>query len=565
MAEPAAILDDEAHDAARDDAGALVAAHPGPALVLDSFGSPCLANDQAASFSRALVAGGLVALRDRVVAVAGGGDGARLEVEFNGRAYEVLLLPWGRPARVVALCRDVGRDRDLRRALIESRQRYKDFASCASDVLWETGPDGCFAFVSPAGALGFAAAELVGRDPAQLLNPNARRPIQDPFRTDVPVIDQELHLIGAGGVRACVVASSLPVFGDGGVVVGARGVWRDVTAERAREAELLALRRRDHAVAHIVGAMREEPDVGAMLGQGAAALVDTLGAVFASIYALQPGGLEPAASAGGEPAWLRPLVTSHLDADATDRMRDLVGEGLAILMVACRSRGRLNGALCLGCAESTPWSADERAIVEAVADAVELTIDQVRDHEAIRRLSRVDGLTGLLNRRAFAEETGRRGALAARRGTAASLFYIDLDHFKQVNDGTGHAAGDAALVAVAQLIVAQFRRGDVVARLGGDEFAIWCDDTGETDARAKAAQLSRAAESLRRLSPPDQPPLGLSIGVATRAGDGVADTEAMLAEADTALYAAKNAGRGTFAHAADLADPSRSLGDPEPC
>jgi len=462
------------------------------------------------------------------------------------------------------MCRDVGRDRDLRRVLIESRQRYKDFAACASDVLWETGPDGHFAFISPAGALGFSAAELVGRDPAQFLDPDARRPIQDPFRADVPVIDQELRLIGAGGVRACVVASSLPVYGDGGVAVGARGVWRDVTADRAREAELLALRRRDHAIAHVVGAMREEPDVGAMLGQGAAALVETLGAMFASVYVLGPGGLEPAAAVGEEPAWLPPLVTSHLDAEATEGTRDLAGEGMAILTVACRSRGRLNGALYLGCAAGTPWFDDERAIVQGVADAIGLTIDQVRDHQAIRRLSRVDELTGLLNRRAFAEELGRRGALAARHGTPASLFFVDLDHFKQVNDDGGHAAGDAALADVAQLVAAQFRRSDVVARLGGDEFAVWCDDTAEAAARAKAARLCRAAAALRRHSRPGSSSLGLSVGIATRAGEAAADTEAMLAEADAALYAAKSTGRGTFVHAADLAGTTDTTRDQEP-
>jgi diguanylate cyclase (GGDEF)-like protein len=345
-----------------------------------------------------------------------------------------------------------------------------------------------------------------------------------------------------------VLISALPVFADG-VLVGARGVWRDVTADHAREAELVGLRRREHAIAQIVGAMRDEADVDAMLNQAAEALEQAVGAAFVAVATLEGDELALTASAGPAPDWLLPIATAHLGDGVARAVRDLVGEGVAMLMIATRSRGRVNGALCVGRAAADPWTDEDRAVVLGIADAVGLTIEQVRDHEAVRRLSRLDGLTGLLSRRAFREEIERRAALAARRGSACAVFYIDLDHFKQVNDGAGHAAGDAALVAVARLLTEVFRRADVVTRLGGDEFAAWCDDMGTEGARAKAEALHEASRALARLSPPGAPPLGLSIGVASRVGDG--DIDALLAEADGALYAAKRGGRGRFVMAGD--------------
>lgn len=126
-----------------------------------------------------------------------------------------------------------------------------------------------------------------------------------------------------------------------------------------------------------------------------------------------------------------PIATAHLGDGVARAVRDLVGEGVAMLMIATRSRGSVNGALCVGRDAADPWTDEDRAVMLGIADAVGLTIEQVRDHEAVRRLSRLDGLTGLLNRRAFREEIEHRAALAARRGRACAVFYIDLDHFNQ--------------------------------------------------------------------------------------------------------------------------------------
>ncbi|APX21640.1 MAG: GGDEF domain-containing protein [Rhodobacteraceae bacterium] len=141
-----------------------------------------------------------------------------------------------------------------------------------------------------------------------------------------------------------------------------------------------------------------------------------------------------------------------------------------------------------------------------------------------------DSLTGLPNRRGFE-------ALAPALGTGAVLF-LDLDHFKQVNDTQGHAAGDAVLKGVAGVISATMRRQDVVARWGGEEFVIWLPGATEDVARGIGERL--------RLAISDRVPLprGLltaSIGIAVaREGDS---RDRLIARADAALYAAKAGGR----------------------
>lgn len=150
-----------------------------------------------------------------------------------------------------------------------------------------------------------------------------------------------------------------------------------------------------------------------------------------------------------------------------------------------------------------------------------------------------DVLTPLLNRRAFMRELRRIAAFAQRYGSPASLIYLDLDGFKGVNDRFGHAGGDAALKAVADRLLAHVRESDIVGRLGGDEFGVILAQADEETARAKAASLAAIIEG----QPVDlgewSAPLHVSYGVRAIPPDG--DPEAVLAEADAAMYVRKRA------------------------
>ena len=148
-----------------------------------------------------------------------------------------------------------------------------------------------------------------------------------------------------------------------------------------------------------------------------------------------------------------------------------------------------------------------------------------------------DALTPLLNRRAFLREMGRIRTFAQRYGAPASLVYFDLDGFKTVNDRYGHAAGDAALQAVAERLLAQVRESDVVGRMGGDEFAVILVQADQHVAAAKAAALAQAIEREPIKFGDWSAPLHISYGVQQITLD--ADPEAIVAQADAAMYAAK--------------------------
>ena len=156
----------------------------------------------------------------------------------------------------------------------------------------------------------------------------------------------------------------------------------------------------------------------------------------------------------------------------------------------------------------------------------------------LRTLASHDSLTGALNRGAFEQRLDAELARARRSSTHLSLVIFDVDHFKRLNDSFGHAAGDAALRAIGDIVAAGMRRSDVFGRLGGEEFGLLLPDTGIAGAATVADKLRR------RLAAPTagQRPLTVSFGVAEVHG-GASTARAMFDDADRALYAAKRAGR----------------------
>ncbi len=165
--------------------------------------------------------------------------------------------------------------------------------------------------------------------------------------------------------------------------------------------------------------------------------------------------------------------------------------------------------------------------------------------EKIDWLARHDTLTEIANRHQFNEQLEKWTA-ALQDGHAFALQWIDLDHFKEVNDTLGHPAGDALLKSVANRIRKVLRGTDIVGRLGGDEFAIL--QAGVSD----QSQATRLVERLQRtLAEPhrvlgNHVTVGASIGIALAPKDGC-DPEVLMKKADLALYSVKNSGGGTYA------------------
>lgn len=167
----------------------------------------------------------------------------------------------------------------------------------------------------------------------------------------------------------------------------------------------------------------------------------------------------------------------------------------------------------------------------------------IREQERLAHASLTDELTGLLNRRALDRRLAEETARAERYGTELSVLVLDLDNFKDINDTWGHAAGDALLRAVGVLLRAELRTTDIAARYGGDEFALVLPEVNKTGAWAVAEKIR---SSLRRLSVDagsgEFVSTSCSVGVAS-VNESAREPDDVMRAADSALYAAKAAGR----------------------
>ena len=188
---------------------------------------------------------------------------------------------------------------------------------------------------------------------------------------------------------------------------------------------------------------------------------------------------------------------------------------------------------------------DEQQQLNGVCGMINDITTLKRVEQQLRILARHDTLTGLPNRNQFDDKLADAMARSRRSGTPMALMFLDIDHFKSINDTLGHHGGDAVLREFAQRLIKAVRATDTVARLAGDEFVIILEglhvaEECATVAKKIIAAMTRAFDVLgyaRRVT--------TSVGIAIDRGD-IADGEALLRRADDALYDAKAAGRNTF-------------------
>jgi len=163
-------------------------------------------------------------------------------------------------------------------------------------------------------------------------------------------------------------------------------------------------------------------------------------------------------------------------------------------------------------------------------------------HEEIYRLTTVDGLTQIFNKRYFAEALDREIARASRYRRELSLVMFDLDHFKEVNDTHGHLAGDSVLKTLAHTIKTRIRTEDIFARYGGEEFAIILPEIDGHNAHQFAEKIRRIVETTDFRFEATKIPVTISMGVATLDLEEPS-AAALIKRSDERLYEAKSAGR----------------------
>jgi len=236
------------------------------------------------------------------------------------------------------------------------------------------------------------------------------------------------------------------------------------------------------------------------------------------------------------------LVRRQIDATS---QRDLASD----LVAPIESEEGLIGVLSVG--GVTRRAGHAKRLLKMVADLSGLAYSYVTKLRLTEHAADIDGLTGTLNKRAFQRRLGEEIHLAERQHQPLSLLLLDIDHFKNYNDTSGHLEGDEVLRRIGSLLRAGVREDDAVARYGGEEFVILYPSATKAQA-LKAAEAVRQAVEAERFTHGARQPLGrvtISGGVATFPEDSRSSVD-LIRAADQALYEAKAAGRNRIVAAA---------------
>ncbi len=503
-----------------------------------------------------------------------------IDMEVN-RTDEAGALKWLRTTKLpmrddhgeiiglIGVARDITERKRAEQAWEAERALFRAMIDQVPDYLFVKDTASRFTVVNRAVAadLGLQPEDLIGKTDFELhwaeLAQKFFADEQKVISSGEPLLDIEEYVVDVSGNKKWLSTSKVPLRNDRDEIIGIVGVSRNISERRRVEAALAESESRWNFA--LEGA-----------GQGVWDHDLKHGKAFYSRMWRQMRGLSLDETVdGSRDAW---LARVHPDdrariVDQADRQNS--GE-LAQNSFEYRERHRDGHYIwILSRGKAVEWNPDGSvariigtdtditSLKEAEAQAAEEKEQTYRKHvaalekaheaaEAAQRLAqslaRHDALTGLPNRRVFAEVLEAARLQAGRGGAQFAVLSLDLDRFKPVNDIYGHQAGDDVLREVATRIGAVVRGGDTVARLGGDEFALimHCVNLDDEPVAAAAFLADRIIGAVERpISIGDRcVDVGASIGIALCPQDGT-DPETLLRAADMAMYRAKEEGRGT--------------------
>lgn len=237
-----------------------------------------------------------------------------------------------------------------------------------------------------------------------------------------------------------------------------------------------------------------------------------------------------------------PLVVEDLRQDPRFRENPLVTQAPHLCFYAgaplIDPHGYALGTIAVVDTQPRMFSEAQRTLLSDLSTLVISTLESRLQSSLLAHLAMTDHLTGLANRAQFERTLNSEIAHARRTSEPFTVFYMDLDDFKGINDTFGHAAGDEVLYEVARRMEKQLRAEDLLARFGGDEFGIFLRQSVEEPAEQLAKRLLKVVSAPISLSTGDKVNVGISIGIATYT-DAIDSMTTLLAQADQALYEAK--------------------------
>jgi diguanylate cyclase (GGDEF)-like protein/PAS domain S-box-containing protein len=413
--------------------------------------------------------------------------------------------------------------------------------------------------------------ELIGKTDLELLSPEIANKFyadeQEIVRSGRPKIDMEECVFGASGDKTWISTTKVPLRNKHDEIFGVAGMSRDITERRLAEAlrdgqagilEMIAMSAPlEEVLEHLVLLMESQftgiigsvlliDEDGERLRHGAA---PSLPEAYAK--AIDGVRIGPKVGSCGTAAYRREavFVADIMTDPLWDDYKDLAAaHGLR----SCWStpilshQGAVLGTFALYSRQVREPAEAEMRLIDVATRIAGIAIERKLAEDRIHFMANHDALTGLPNRALLSDRLSQALLYAQRYDRSVTVLFVDLDNFKFVNDSLGHNAGDELLRTVARRVVDCVRATDTVVRLGGDEFVIvLVDQPKSADAISTTVQKIRAAIAEPvRLEGHDLK-VTSSIGIANYPSDGM-NAETLLANADAAMYRAKDIGRDSF-------------------
>ncbi|WP_454848555.1 EAL domain-containing protein [Rhizobium binxianense] len=391
---------------------------------------------------------------------------------------------------------------------------------------------------------------------------------QEIMSTGEPRVDME-EMVSLPGGAMCLLTSKIPLRNERGEVVGLIAVSRDITERKRQEdlhrgqANLLEMIARNEPLPMILEALVLLVEAQLTGISGSVLLLDSEGTrLYHGASPNLPGSysrlidgvaIGPNVGSCGTAAWRGQAVIVE------DVMTDPLWEDFRVMIAqfgfhSCwstpikTSQSNVLGTFALYSRQVRRPTAREMELIALATHIAGIAIERKRTDDRIYFMAHHDDLTGLPNRTFLKERMAKILHQARRSGRKVSVAYIDLDNFKEINDGRGHAAGDEVLKEIAARMVNNLRASDFVVRLGGDEFLVVLVHQAGHDVgiMRRLRELQKAIARPIRAEGGDMV-VTCSIGMAAFPSDG-GTPEELLANADRAMYRAKELGRNTLQH-----------------
>jgi diguanylate cyclase (GGDEF)-like protein/PAS domain S-box-containing protein len=399
---------------------------------------------------------------------------------------------------------------------------------------------------------GYSRSEVLGREVADtIVPPNLRDELRRRLREFVLTGDspdlgrrREATAMRSDGSLVPVEVVVVPAYVKGRVILSA--YIRDLSERRRSERLSVARQRATQALTAALSLVEAAPAVLDALVHGLACSEARLWIAEGDAKALTLAGTSSGAAHAVAPGSSADAFARHCfdEGVAVWEGPPLAGPGVE-LAVPVRVGGTVLGVLAVRCERARERELDWVTALADVASLIALFVKRQRAEADLQRFARYDSLTGLPNRSFFLDTLERTLSRAGRQHTRSALVFLDLDGFKAVNDGLGHAAGDTVLQTMAERLRAGTRSSDLVARIGGDEFTVLVQNLARADDAALVARglLDRLARPCRAEN--HDVTLSASAGISVYPEDGT-DAGSLLRNADLAMYRAKQEGKNTY-------------------